>query len=98
MRVPTFLNVIWYVELLGDHPHSFMLLCYTHGNGVFQQDNCTSQKSQLDTGWLDGHSSDFFGINWLPRSPDLNPIAHICDALKQSVNGHHTVPTNLTEL
>ncbi|GFY00355.1 uncharacterized protein TNCV_1663941 [Trichonephila clavipes] len=43
-------------------------------NGVFQQDNCTSHKSRLATGWLEEHSSDFSVINWPPRNPDLNPI------------------------
>ncbi|GFY31561.1 transposable element Tcb2 transposase [Trichonephila clavipes] len=40
----------------GDHLHPFMLFCYPHSNGVYQQDNCTSQKSRLATGWLDEHS------------------------------------------
>ncbi|GBM53755.1 Transposable element Tcb2 transposase [Araneus ventricosus] len=70
--VPTSLNAIRYVELLGDHLHPLMLYCHPHGNGVFQQDNCTSHRSRLDE-----HSSDFFVINWPPRSPDLNPIEHV---------------------
>ncbi|GFW44778.1 transposable element Tc1 transposase [Trichonephila clavipes] len=45
VRVPTSSNAIRYVELLGDHLHPLMLFCYPHGNGVFQQDNCTSHKS-----------------------------------------------------
>ncbi|GFV81712.1 transposable element Tcb2 transposase [Trichonephila clavipes] len=72
-----------------------MLFCYPHGNGVFQQDNCTPHKSWLATGWLDGHSSDFSGISWPPRSPDLNPFEHLWDVLEQGVKGHRT---NLTEL
>ncbi|GFY26318.1 transposable element Tc1 transposase [Trichonephila clavipes] len=31
VRVPTYLNEIRYVELLGDHLHPFMLFCYPHG-------------------------------------------------------------------
>ncbi|GFW50484.1 transposable element Tcb2 transposase [Trichonephila clavipes] len=73
-RVPTSFNVIRYVELLGDHLHPFMMFFYPHGNGVSQQDNCTSHKSRLATGWLDEHSSDFSVINWSPRNPDINPI------------------------
>ncbi|GFW41694.1 transposable element Tcb2 transposase [Trichonephila clavipes] len=76
-----------------------MLLCYPHGYGVFQQeDNSTSHKSRLATGWWDEHSSDFSVINWPPRSPDLNPIVHLWDVLEQGVKGCHTAPTNLTEL
>ncbi|GFY06284.1 DDE_3 domain-containing protein [Trichonephila clavipes] len=79
VRVPISLKAIQYVELLGDHFHPFMLFVYPHGNGVFQQDNCTSHKSRLATGSLDEHSSDFSVINWAPRSPDLNHFEHLWD-------------------
>ncbi|GBN78416.1 hypothetical protein AVEN_275413-1 [Araneus ventricosus] len=68
--VPTSLNVIRYVELLGDHLHPFMLYCHPHGNGVFQHDKCTSDRSRLATAWLDEHSSNLSVMNWPPRSPD----------------------------
>ncbi|GFX99285.1 transposable element Tc1 transposase [Trichonephila clavipes] len=83
---------------LGDHLHPFMLFCFPYGNGVFQQDNFISHKSQLATGWLDEHPSDFSVINWPPRSPDLNPVEHLWDVLKQGVKDHLTVQTDLTEL
>ncbi|GFW79759.1 transposable element Tcb2 transposase [Trichonephila clavipes] len=76
MRVPTSLNAIRFVKLLDDHLHPFMLLCYPSNNEVFQQDNCTSTKSRLATGWLNEDSFDFSVINWPRRSPDLNPIDH----------------------
>ncbi|GBM04891.1 hypothetical protein AVEN_252830-1 [Araneus ventricosus] len=69
--VPTSLNEIRYVKLLGDHLHPFMLYCHAHGNGVLQQDNRTSRRSRLATAWLDEHSSDFSVMNWPPRSPTL---------------------------
>ncbi|GFW91550.1 transposable element Tcb2 transposase [Trichonephila clavipes] len=75
--VPTSLNAIQYLELLGYQLRLFTLFCYPHGNGVFQQDNCTSHKS---------------------RRPDLNPIEYLGGVLEQDVKGHHTAPTNLTEL
>ncbi|GFW22494.1 transposable element Tcb2 transposase [Trichonephila clavipes] len=98
VRVPTYLNAIRYAELLGNHLHPLMLFCYPHGNEVFQQDNCTSHKSRLATGWLDEHSSDFYVINWPPGSPDLNTIEHFWDFSEQGGKGHHTAPTNLTKL
>ncbi|GFS80838.1 transposable element Tc1 transposase [Trichonephila clavipes] len=67
-RVPTSLNAIRYVDLLDDHLHPLILFCYPLAIGVFQQDNYTSHKSWLATGWLDEHSSDFPVINCLPRS------------------------------
>ncbi|GFY18734.1 transposable element Tcb2 transposase [Trichonephila clavipes] len=75
-----------------------MLFCYPQGNRVFQQDNCTSHKSRLYTGWLDEHSSDFSVIKWLSRSPNLNPIEHLWNVWEQGVKGHHTAPTKRTEL
>ncbi|GFW65375.1 transposable element Tcb2 transposase [Trichonephila clavipes] len=75
--VPTSLNPMWYVELLEDYHHPLMLFCYPHGNGVFQQANCTFRKSRLATGWLDEHSSDFSVINWPPRSPYLSPCTSL---------------------
>ncbi|GFX99279.1 transposable element Tcb2 transposase [Trichonephila clavipes] len=77
VRVPTSLNAIQYVESQGDPHHPFMLFCYPYGNGVFQQDNCTSHKLRLATGWLDEHSSDAFVLNWLPRGPDLKILFRI---------------------
>ncbi|GFV48187.1 transposable element Tcb2 transposase [Trichonephila clavipes] len=74
-----------------------MRFCYPHGDGVFQQNNCTSHKSQLAIGWLDEQSSGFSVVNWPPKSPHLNPIEHLSDVLEQGVKGH-TAPTNRTEL
>ncbi|GFV49430.1 DNA polymerase alpha subunit B [Trichonephila clavipes] len=56
----TNLHAIRYANLLGNHLHLFMFSYYPHGNGVFLQDNCTSLKSWLATGWLEEHTSDFF--------------------------------------
>ncbi|GFT96112.1 transposable element Tcb2 transposase [Trichonephila clavipes] len=95
VHVPTSLNAIWYIKLLVDHFHLFMLFCYLQGNGVFQQENCTSHKSLLATSWLDEHSSDFSVINCPPRSSDLNPIEHLWDVLEQGTKDHHTEPINL---
>ncbi|GFV16150.1 transposable element Tc1 transposase [Trichonephila clavipes] len=67
-RVPTSLNAIRDVELLGDHLHSFRQFSYPQGYGVFQQDNCTFHMSWLATGWLDEHSSDFSFMNLAPRT------------------------------
>ncbi|GBN74954.1 hypothetical protein AVEN_7904-1 [Araneus ventricosus] len=75
--VPTSYNVIRYVELLGDLLHPFIFYCHPHGNGVFQQDNCTSHMSRLATAWFYEHSSDFSVMNWPPRSADLNHIEHL---------------------
>ncbi|GFT04186.1 transposable element Tcb2 transposase [Trichonephila clavipes] len=59
VRVQASLNAIRYVELKADHIHQFLLFCYSHGNGVFQQNNCTSHKFQFATGWFDEHPLTF---------------------------------------
>ncbi|GFW07581.1 transposable element Tcb2 transposase [Trichonephila clavipes] len=98
VRVPTSLNAIRYVEWLDDHLHPLMLFYYPHGNGVFQQDNCTSHKSRLATGWLEVRSTDFSVMNWQLKSQYRNHIENLLDVLKQGVKSHHTAPANLTEL
>ncbi|KFM76633.1 hypothetical protein X975_21840, partial [Stegodyphus mimosarum] len=55
----TSLNVIQYIELLGNHLHPLMLFCHSHGNRLFQQDNCMSQRFEMGTAWFDEHSSNF---------------------------------------
>ncbi|GFY16464.1 transposable element Tcb2 transposase [Trichonephila clavipes] len=62
------------------------------------QDNCTSRKSRLATGWLDEHSSDFSVLNCSSRNPDLNSSEYFWEFLEQGVKGHNTAPRNLTEL
>ncbi|GFT85749.1 transposable element Tcb2 transposase [Trichonephila clavipes] len=42
---------------------------------------------------------EFFSKTTVPLiSPDLNPIEALWDVLEQGMKGHHTSPTNLTEL
>ncbi|GFX83528.1 transposable element Tcb2 transposase [Trichonephila clavipes] len=82
VRIPISLNAIRYVEFLGDPLHSFIMFCYPHSKGVFQQDHCASHKSKLAIGWLDEYYAGFSVINWLPRSSDLSSIKHLWDVLK----------------
>ncbi|GFX18021.1 transposable element Tc3 transposase [Trichonephila clavipes] len=56
------------------------------------------KRSWLATGWLTERVSDLSVINWPPRSQNLNRIEHLWDVWEQVVKGHHTAPTNFTEL
>ncbi|GFS52355.1 transposable element Tc1 transposase [Trichonephila clavipes] len=49
MRVQTSFSAFRYLDFLVVQLHPFMLICYPNANGVFQQDNCISHKSRLDT-------------------------------------------------
>ncbi|GFV49017.1 DDE_3 domain-containing protein [Trichonephila clavipes] len=60
--IPTSLNALWVLELLEYHLH-IRLCCPVIRTAVFQQENCTSHKFRLATGWLHEHSSDFSVIN-----------------------------------
>ncbi|GFU34248.1 juvenile hormone acid O-methyltransferase [Trichonephila clavipes] len=61
----------------GSPPTVYAVLISSRGNGVFQQDNCTSRNSRMVNGWLDEPFSDFSVINGPSRGPDLNPIEHL---------------------
>ncbi|GFX13173.1 transposable element Tcb2 transposase [Trichonephila clavipes] len=98
VRVLTSLNAIRYEELLDDHLHPFMLFCYMHCNGDFQQDHCTSHKCPLATDWLYEHFSHFSVINWPPRILKLNYIELLGNVLEQGIEGHHIATMNLIEL
>ncbi|GFS78101.1 transposable element Tcb2 transposase [Trichonephila clavipes] len=74
------------------------MFCYPHCNEVFQQDNFTSHESWLAIGRLDEPSSSFSIINCSPRAPDLISIEPLWDVLELGLKGHHTAPTNFTEL
>ncbi|GFX49850.1 transposable element Tc1 transposase [Trichonephila clavipes] len=52
--------------------------------------------SRKDNAFKESRKKIAFRI--LFRSPELNPIKHLWDVLKQGVKGHHTLLTNLTEL
>ncbi|GFW01713.1 uncharacterized protein TNCV_4086281 [Trichonephila clavipes] len=48
VRVPSYLNAIWYVEFLGDHLHSLMLFCYPHATrGLLVTDHVILNHGQV---------------------------------------------------
>ncbi|GBM91326.1 hypothetical protein AVEN_188615-1 [Araneus ventricosus] len=62
-----------------------MFILHSDGFGQFQQDNATPHASRVDTKWLQEHSSDFRHFHWPPKSPDMNIIEDIWDALLHAV-------------
>ncbi|GBN80460.1 hypothetical protein AVEN_245508-1 [Araneus ventricosus] len=74
-----------YLSILPDHLHSFMSIVYSDGLGQFQQDNATPHASILVTKWLQEHSSVFRHFHWPPKSPEMNIIEDIRDALLHAV-------------
>ena len=70
-----------------------MSIVHSDGLGQFQQDNATPHTSRIVTKWLQEHSSDFRHFRWPPKSPDMNIIEHIWDALQRAVQKRSPPPS-----
>ncbi|GBM67544.1 hypothetical protein AVEN_73680-1 [Araneus ventricosus] len=81
IRLETTLTGDRYLSILSDHLHSFMSIVHSDGLGQFQQDSATPHVSRVATKWLQEHSSDFRHFLWPTKSPDMNIIEGIRDAL-----------------
>ncbi|GBO30565.1 hypothetical protein AVEN_158536-1 [Araneus ventricosus] len=69
-----------------------MSIVYSDGLGQFQQDNATPHASILVTKWLQEHSSVFRHFHWPPKSPEMNIIEDIRDALLHAVENRSPPP------
>ena len=98
IRLDTTLTGDSYVSILSDHLHPFMSIVHSDGLGQFQQDNATPHTSRIATKWLQEHSSDFRHFRWPPKSPDMNIIEHIWDALQRAVQKKSPPPLTPTYL
>ncbi|GBM47002.1 hypothetical protein AVEN_131787-1 [Araneus ventricosus] len=66
--------------------------------GQFQQDNATPHASRVATKRLKGHSSDFRHYHWPPKSPEMNIIEDIRDALLHAVEKRSSPPRTPMDL
>ncbi|GBM27644.1 hypothetical protein AVEN_49950-1 [Araneus ventricosus] len=85
IRLETTLTGDRYLSTLSDHLHSFMSIVHSDGLGQFQQDSATPHALTVATNWLQEHSSDFRHFHWLPKSPEMNIIEDIRDALLHAI-------------
>ncbi|GBM96961.1 hypothetical protein AVEN_69329-1 [Araneus ventricosus] len=67
-----------------------MSIVHFDGLGQFQQNNATPHASRVATKWLQKHSSDFRHIHLPPKSPEMNIIEDIRDALLRAVEDRST--------
>ncbi|GFY27658.1 transposable element tcb2 transposase [Trichonephila clavipes] len=68
------------------------------GHGISEQVSATPHTSRIDTEGLQEHSSEFRHFHWSPKSPDMNIIEYIWDALQHAVQKRsqpHPTPTDL---
>ncbi|GBN59397.1 hypothetical protein AVEN_202010-1 [Araneus ventricosus] len=69
-----------------------MYIVHSEGFGKFQQDSATPHTSRVATEWLQEHSSDCRHFHWPPKSPDMNIIEPIWDALQHAVQKRSPPP------
>ncbi|GBO04968.1 hypothetical protein AVEN_64981-1 [Araneus ventricosus] len=60
--------------------------------GRVRQDNTTPHTSRGATEWLQEHSSDFRHFHWPNKSPDMNIIEYIWDALQLALHNTSEPP------
>lgn len=80
-----------YISILFDHLHPFMSI--VHSSRIVWYS--THWKFLPSTKWLKEHSSEFRNFHWPPKSPDMNIIEHIWDALQHAAQKISPSPRTL---
>ncbi|GBN98227.1 hypothetical protein AVEN_266602-1 [Araneus ventricosus] len=75
-----------------------MSIVHSDGLEQFQQDNATPHASRVATKWLQEHSFDFRHFHWPPKSPEMNIIEDIRDALLHAVEKRSPPPRTPMDL
>ncbi|GFV47182.1 transposable element Tc1 transposase [Trichonephila clavipes] len=78
------------------HPHVHLFRGAVGDKFVFMDDNATFHRTLAVQDCLD--SEGIQRLVWLARSPDLNPIENVWDALGRQVHGRNYPPTNKNTL
>ena len=63
---------------------------------IFQQDNASPHSAEITNQFL--AQNDIRTLPWTPTSPDLSPIEHVWDQLKQFLRKTEPLPRSTTEL
>ncbi|GBM11595.1 hypothetical protein AVEN_180145-1 [Araneus ventricosus] len=75
-----------------------MSIVHSGGLGQILQYNATPHASRVATKWLQEHSSDFRHFHWPPKSPEMNIIEDIRDALLHAVEKRSPPPRTSMDL
>jgi len=80
------MKAVQYINVLEENLLSFIkTLPDDIKNDVsFQQDNATIHRARVTQGWFE--DNEITVLEWLPNSPDMNPIEHVWKALKAKLH------------
>ncbi|GFW42448.1 transposable element tcb2 transposase [Trichonephila clavipes] len=74
-----------YISILSDHLYPFMSIVHSDELGEFQQDNATSHTSRIANEGIQDPLLKLDTSALPPKSPDMNIIVFIWDALPRAV-------------
>ncbi len=80
------LNATAYLSIVYYHFHLFMTTVFPSSDGYLQQDNAPCHRVKIISDWFLEHDDEFTLIKFPPQAPDLNPIQHIWDVVKQEIH------------